>query len=109
MSKDFHKISYDRHRSHYEENFDREKLDSWAKKDTTNYWRHERMYSNLDPIIEANPNSKWLTVGDGKYGTDANYILSKGIKDVLATDISDTYLKISMKSLSTKLKIDMMG
>jgi len=35
------------------------------------------MYQVIDPILAANPTAKWLTVGDGRYGNDANYILEK--------------------------------
>ena len=51
------------------------------------------MYSHLDPLIAQFPDASWLTLGDGRYGTDANYLLSKGAKSVLATDISEPYLK----------------
>ena len=36
---------------------------------------------------------KWLTLGDGRYGTEANYLISKGI-DAMANDYSDKLLKI---------------
>jgi len=64
---------------------------TWLEKDTVDAWRHLRMYGNLDPLLNAE-HSKWLTIGDGRYGNDANYILSKGC-DALATDISDILLK----------------
>jgi ubiquinone/menaquinone biosynthesis C-methylase UbiE len=72
-------------------------MNSWKSLNTIDYWRHKRMYENIDPLIQKFPRASWLTVGDGRYGTDANYILSKGIKNVIATDISDTYLKIALK------------
>jgi hypothetical protein len=36
------------------------------------------MYQTIDPILKTEPEAKWLTVGDGRYGTDAKYILDKG-------------------------------
>ncbi|MDP2921173.1 MAG: class I SAM-dependent methyltransferase [Candidatus Omnitrophota bacterium] len=50
------------------------------------------MYQALDPILTAEPKAKWLTVGDGRYGNDAKYIMEKGC-DALASDISDVLLK----------------
>ena len=70
-------IRYDNH----EEEWDRCINDSerskvaatWlAQEETLDRWRHERMYKLLKPIIEHDPNRAWLTVGDGRYGTDAN-------------------------------------
>ena len=95
MKKNFNDISYELHKEDRQKHFNSEKLLSWKNKKTVDFWRHERMYSCLSPILSSYPSSSWLTVGDGRYGTDANYILSKGEKDVLATDISDTYLKIA--------------
>lgn len=66
--------------------------ETWLNNNTVDYWRHERMYKMLDPIIENFPNATWLTVGDGRYGSDAHYILEKG-STVLATDISDVLLQ----------------
>jgi ubiquinone/menaquinone biosynthesis C-methylase UbiE len=65
---------------------------TWFEKDTVDAWRHGRMYQALDPILRADPKAKWLTVGDGRYGNDAKYILEKGC-DALASDISDILLK----------------
>ena len=90
MSKDFHEISYQAHQRHHSDSFDEKKLGSWKRKDTIDYWRHKRMYETLDPLIESYPESDWLTIGDGRYGTDANYIIT-----VVASDLSDTYLKIA--------------
>jgi SAM-dependent methyltransferase len=59
---------------------------------TINRWRFDRFYVLLDPLLELFPNSEWLTVGDFYYGTDAEYIKSKGHK-VVASDIDDHFLK----------------
>jgi len=97
MSERFDKLSYKIHKNHYSKNFDKKRLNSWKEKDTIDYWRHERMYKNLDPLIFSYPNASWLTIGDGRYGSDANYLLNNGLSNVLATDISDTYLQIAQK------------
>ena len=43
----------------------------WLENDTIDAWRHARMYSALDPLLETYPDASWLTVGDGRYGKDA--------------------------------------
>ena len=65
---------------------------TWLKSDTVDSWRHEHMYSLLNPIIEIYPDVTWLTVGDGRFGKDANYLKTKGLT-VVASDISDLLLK----------------
>jgi ubiquinone/menaquinone biosynthesis C-methylase UbiE len=52
------------------------------------------MYKLLKPIIEHDPNRAWLTVGDGRYGTDANALIRLGANRVMCTDISDKLLKL---------------
>ena len=92
----FNEISYDRHTKTYEKfSIDGEEealAKTWFETDTVDAWRHQRMYKLLDPIIDADKNAKWLTVGDGRYGKDGNYIQQKGC-DVLVTDISSNLLK----------------
>ena len=58
---------------------------TWFETDTVDAWRDQRMYKLLDPIIDADKDAKWLTVGDGRYGKDGNYIQQKGC-DVLVTE-----------------------
>jgi len=50
------------------------------------------MHESIDPLLEYDKDASWLTVGDGRYASDARYIKKKGIS-VLATDISDSFLK----------------
>ncbi len=64
----------------------------WLKKNTLDYWRHKRMLSTIKPFIKKD--EKWLTIGDGRYGTEANFLISNGA-NALATDYSDKLLKIS--------------
>ena len=63
----------------------------WLKKNTLDYWRHQRMLSKIRPFIRKN--ERWLTIGDGRYGTEANFIISNGAY-ALATDFSDKLLKV---------------
>lgn len=68
---------------------------TWLKQDDTfDRWRHDRMYSLLLPFIEGAQEASWLTVGDGRYGTDANALLKMGAKNVHCSDISDTLLSM---------------
>jgi ubiquinone/menaquinone biosynthesis C-methylase UbiE len=60
--------------------------------DTIDAWRHRRMYTYIDPLVKFFRRAKWLTVGDGRYGQDAHYLLERGV-NVLATDINDDFLK----------------
>lgn len=52
------------------------------------------MYRQLKPLTSSYPKSTWLTVGDGRYGSDANYLISLGL-NALATDINATYLRLA--------------
>ena len=52
------------------------------------------MYDCLKPLIQHDQKISWLTVGDGRYGTDANALFKRGASNVMATDISDKLLRI---------------
>jgi ubiquinone/menaquinone biosynthesis C-methylase UbiE len=82
---DFVNLSYRNHAQSYEPGSRSE----WMDLSTVDAWRHERMYASLLPLIERG--ERWLTVGDGRYGSDANFLGRQGA-DVLATDISDVHL-----------------
>lgn len=65
---------------------------TWLAEDTVDAWRHRRMYAMVDPLLDAFPGGRWLTVGDGRYATDARYLRSRQAK-VVASDISDALLR----------------
>jgi len=92
----FQEVSYERHAEHTAEISSDEKIanliKTWFETDTVDAWRHQRMYQTINPILKTEPEAKWLTVGDGRYGTDAKYILDKGC-EALPTDLSDVLLK----------------
>lgn len=94
-NKNFHELSYklQKERTFIEDKEKDNRTFQWSHKDTADYWRHERMYSSMDILIKLYPDAKWLTIGDGRYGTDANYLISKNAKHVLATDIFCDFLK----------------
>lgn len=97
LKDNFIESSYFRHKKHQEEMLKKNSLKStvWVDENNYDYWRHKRMYSLVNNLIVAN--DKWLTIGDGM-GTDAHYLTSKGIKHVLATDISIARLKYAKNS-----------
>lgn len=68
---------------------------TWTDDTTVDAWRHARMYETLRPILDSCPGSRWLTVGDGRYGSDASFLAKQGMQ-ALATDIGDTLLKEAM-------------
>ena len=96
MTSDFKETSYRRHREQYERHAEGGALSGeagvWLREDTADAWRHRRMHQLVDPLLEGVGGSAWLTVGDGRYGREAHYILEKGHRAV-ASDISDTLLK----------------
>jgi len=67
---------------------------TWFDTETLDAWRHANMRAPLLPIIRINPAASWLTVGDGRFGTDGHFLLASGAQNVHCTDISDTLLKI---------------
>jgi ubiquinone/menaquinone biosynthesis C-methylase UbiE len=90
--------SYNSHESHYTKFIDGGEYENtaqnWCTQGTADGWRHQRLYDNLLPLIERYPGAEWLTVGDGRYGSDAHYLQEKGL-NVIATDISDVLLKVA--------------
>lgn len=88
---EFHKKSHELHREHHAEQIDDRDLDetarSWLRDDTVYSWRQERMLGTLDPILTTEPDSRWLTIGDGRLATEARFIENCGC-EALPTDIS---------------------
>lgn len=95
VNKEFQRI-YDRYTSHYDDytrcGAKEDHARTWLQTDTVDSWRHNRMYSALEPLLKVDPGAEWLTVGDGRYGSEAHYIMEKGGRAV-ASDISDALLK----------------
>ena len=89
------------HESHYAEFAStgpkQKEADAWLANDTVYAWRHRRMYDCLLPLIEAAKGSDWLTIGDGKIGSDARYLIEHGCP-ALPTDISDILLQEAKKN-----------
>jgi ubiquinone/menaquinone biosynthesis C-methylase UbiE len=53
-------------------------------------WRHTRMLSCARPLVDAMPGSRWLTIGDGNYGSDAAYLNALGAKAVASSLVTDS-------------------
>jgi SAM-dependent methyltransferase len=89
---DFHTRSYDSHEHVWDKEENHQLASAWARDDTVDSWRHRRMRQLLDPLLTTFPGASWVTVGDGRYGTDAHYLEQHGA-DVMATDIGDGLLR----------------
>lgn len=92
----FYNQQKNHHKKIIEDKRQKEKSSTWFRKDTIDYWRHKRIRDSILSLINVYPNSSWLTVGDGRYGTDANYLLEKGL-DVHASDIQKELLEIGSR------------
>lgn len=97
----FAETSYRRHEDHYKE-YDQgiekqRRAESWKRTDTVDAWCRSRLMEPINPILSHYPGASWITVGDGRYGSDAHYIQSGG-GDALATDISDHLITQAIKT-----------
>lgn len=55
-------------------------------------WRHTRMLDMARALWQAHPQARWMTVGDGRYGSDAAHLKARGVA-VLATNLTDDWLR----------------
>ncbi len=58
------------------------------------FWRHERMKDLVDPLLATHPESTWMTVGDGRFGSDARSLIRKG-HAAMATSLTDHTLVVA--------------
>lgn len=65
---------------------------SYVDADSVDNWRHKRILELTRPIWEAHPEATWMTVGDGRYGSDAAYLHSHNVQ-VIATSLTDERLR----------------
>ncbi len=70
--------------------------EAWLMNDTVDSWRHRRMYGFIDPFLDHCPAASWLTIGDGRFACDAQYIGRK-THDVTASDISEGLLRRALE------------
>jgi len=94
--QDFFNESYQKHATHfklYAKDGERvEKAKNWLRNDTVGAYLAHKRHCIVDPLLDSYNGDSWLTVGDGRYGSNAHYLASKGGK-ATATDISDYLLK----------------
>jgi len=66
----------------------------YAYPNSIDNWRHERIHRVLLPLIESYKGCNWITIGDGRYGSDAYFLKKNGV-DVTATSLSDHTLAVA--------------
>ena len=91
-------IIYDNHKDDYKSHLeDEDKLITafMVKKGHLDYWRHNRMLEPIEVFIEKD--DKWLTIGDGRYGTESNWLKNKGVSSH-ASDMHVDFLELALKS-----------
>lgn len=97
----FHNVSYERHAHAFEKystDPERQRVaNSWIDHTTADFWRHARSYE-IAEILGNAPQETWLTIGDGRFGLDAQRLKKRGAFEVLPTDISETLLKAARES-----------
>ena len=86
----FQEFSYARQADHY--SFNEQELHTRFELNSIDRWRHQRMYDTVKPLIR--PNDSWLTIGDGRFGSDAIFLSRMGVSRILPTDLSETLLRI---------------
>ncbi len=91
--KDFNHTSYELHQK---KEVNEQKIEGWKNKKSIDYWLHTRMYKHLRPMLDHDVGASWLTVGDGRYGTDGHYIQEHKGKATI-TDISSVLLELAKK------------
>ena len=90
--------SYKKHTELYAEISESEikKYETWFDYKTVDLWRHERMFELTALIVKQNTTKKWLTIGDGRFGTAARFINKTSESEVaLATDIDTRLLEVA--------------
>lgn len=85
--------SYDLHAKFEDGLLERRELPScYTDPDSIDNWRHNRMLKAAADVVQAFPKSTWLTIGDGRFGSDAHFLERLGC-DVTASSISDGPLR----------------
>ena len=103
MNMDFF---YDKHDKQYKEYIQDKKkseiANSWLNQQSLDYWRHNRMLKLIKPFIQKN--EQWLTIGDGRYGSEAAWLKRNGVdchsSDMHINLLEDAYNKGLIDSFS---------
>jgi SAM-dependent methyltransferase len=67
-------------------------------------WRHTRMLAHARPLVDATPGSRWLTVGDGNFGSDAAYLSSLGARAIASSLVTDTLRMAAAKGYISEFR-----
>jgi ubiquinone/menaquinone biosynthesis C-methylase UbiE len=92
----FDNKSYELHIKHIGKQTD-DKLKIWRDEDTTDAYVHNEVYNLLNPIVKACPSADWLTLGDGRGGTDAHALKIRGAK-AHASDLTTQHLEKAVEA-----------
>ena len=75
-------IFYDNHDKQYAEYVEDKKnskiANAWLNLESLDYWRHSRLLNLIRPFIKKD--EEWLTIGDGRYGSEAAWLKRNGVK-----------------------------
>lgn len=99
ISEPLHQDSYHRHACWYSNLYPQKEqkisllLGIKSYDGTINHWLQNIFFSSVKPMTR-DKNASWLTVGDA-YGHDAYYLRGNGVKNVVASDLSDEFLAVS--------------
>lgn len=73
---------YDKHDKQYAQYVKDEKksniAETWLNLESLDYWRHNRILNLIKPFMKKN--EKWLTIGDGRFGSEAAWLKRYGVK-----------------------------
>lgn len=98
MNGMFHEESYKRHAKGFAADLVDPKRKqiaaTWFDDSTADYWLHDRCYE-IANYLGGNSGERWMTVGDGRFGLDAIRLRSRGIANVLPTDLDESLLRAS--------------
>ena len=87
IETDLVEASYERQRTHGRE---MSMPSCYTAPRSVDNWRHLRMRSHVDTLLAAFPGARWLTVGDGSFGSDAHYLAERGAKAVASSLVTET-------------------
>ena len=87
--------SYERQRREEQSYSDLEQLPSvYSDPGSVDGWHHHRMHEMLQPLLTTQPGSTWLTIGDGRFGSDAHYLRANGMR-ATASSLTDGSLAVA--------------